>query len=46
MSNLFWLTVVHVARLQPSFPKSRGRPKLDDQRVLSGIVFSSCNGLR
>jgi transposase len=26
--------------------KSRGRPRVDDQRVLSGIIFVNRNGLR
>lgn len=37
MSNLFWLTEAQMARLRPFFPKSHGRPRLDDLRVLSGI---------
>ena len=32
-------------RLRPNFPKSRGRARVDDRRVLSGIIFISCNGL-
>jgi transposase len=32
--------------LRPYFPKSHGRPRVDDQRVLSGIVFVNRNGLR
>ena len=35
-----------MARLQPYFPKSHGRPRVDDRRVLSGIVFVNRNGLR
>ncbi len=26
-------------RLQPFFPRSHGKPRVDDRRVLSGIVF-------
>jgi transposase len=33
-------------RLQPFFPKSHGKPRVDDRRVLSGIVFVNSNGLR
>ena len=33
-------------RLRPFFPKSHGRPRVDDCRVLSGIIFVNCNGLR
>uniref|UniRef100_A4WTJ9 Uncharacterized protein n=2 Tax=Cereibacter sphaeroides (strain ATCC 17025 / ATH 2.4.3) TaxID=349102 RepID=A4WTJ9_CERS5 len=39
MSNLFWLTDAQMARLQPFFPKSHGKPRVDDRRVLSGIIF-------
>ena len=35
-----------MARLRPFFPKSYGRPRVDDQRVLSGIIFVNRNGLR
>lgn len=46
MSNLFWLTEAQIARLQPFFPKSHGKPRVDDRRVLSGIIFVNRNGLR
>ena len=46
MSNLFWLTDVQMARLEPFFPKSHGKPRVDDRRVLSGIIFFNRNGLR
>jgi transposase len=46
MSNLFWLTDAQMARLQPFFPKSHGKPRVDDRPVLSGIIFINCNGLR
>lgn len=36
MSNLFWLTKAQMARLQPFFPKSHGKPRVDDRRILSG----------
>ena len=35
-----------MARLQPFFPKSHGKPRVDDRRVLSGIIFISRNGWR
>jgi len=31
---------------QPYFPKSHGRQRLDNRRVLSGIIFVNRNGLR
>ena len=46
MSDLFWLTEAQMARLRPFFPKSHGRPRVDDRRVLSGIIFINRNGLR
>ena len=33
MSDLFWLTDEQMARLQPYFPKSHGRERVDDRRV-------------
>ena len=46
MSDLFWLTDEQIERLRPFFPKSHGRPRVDDRRVLSGSVFVNRNGLR
>ena len=46
MSDLFWLTEAQMQRLRPFFPKSRGMPRVDDRRVLSGIIFFNRNGLR
>ncbi|TJZ79898.1 transposase, partial [Paracoccus hibiscisoli] len=46
MSNLFWLIEAQMARLRPFLPKSHGRPRVDDLRVLSDIIFINRNGLR
>ena len=46
MSDLYWLTEEQMERLRPFFPKSRGKPRVDDRRVLSGIIFINRNGLR
>lgn len=46
MSNLYWLSDAQMARLRPFFPKSHGKPRVDDRRVLSGIIFINRNGLR
>ena len=43
MSELYWLTDDQMERLRPFFPKSRGRPRVDDRRVLS--IFIQRNGL-
>ena len=33
-------------RIEPYFPLSHGMPRMEDRRVLSGIVFVIRNGLR
>jgi len=33
-------------RIKPHFPLSHGVPRVDDQRVISGITFVIRNGLR
>ncbi len=39
MSDLFWLTDKQFARLAPLLPSdTRGVPRVDDRRVISGIV--------
>lgn len=45
MADLFWLTDMQMRRLTPFFPKPRGRVRVDDQRVLSGIIFVNRDGL-
>jgi transposase len=30
MSNLYWLTDAQMERLKPFFPKSHGKPRVDD----------------
>jgi transposase len=44
MSDLYWLTEEQMARLQTYFLKSHGKPRVDDRRVLSGIVFVTATG--
>ncbi|GLQ83747.1 IS5 family transposase [Gluconobacter sphaericus NBRC 12467] len=46
MSDLFWLTDEQMKRLRPFFPKSHGKPRVDERRVLSAIIFVNRNGLR
>ena len=46
MRDLYWLNDEQMARLQAYFPKSHGKPRVDDRRVLSGIVFVNHNGRR
>lgn len=33
-------------RLRPFFSRGHGKPRMDDRRVLSGIIFVNRNGLR
>lgn len=46
MSNLFWLTGAQMDRLRQFFPKSHGRPRVDDLRALIGIICKNHDGLR
>ena len=46
MPDLFLLTDEQMARLRPFFPRSHGKPRVDDRRVLSGIIYIQRNGLR
>lgn len=46
MRDLIWLGEAQMSRIVEYFPLSRGRPRVDDRRVLSGIVFVLKNGLR
>ena len=46
MSDLIWLTGAQMQRIAPFFPLSHGIARVDDRRVLSGIIFVISNGLR
>ena len=46
MSDLFWPSDAQMARLEPYFPESHGKPRVDDRGVMSVIFFISRNGLR
>lgn len=46
MSGYFWLTDLQMERLRPFFPRFRGKPRVDDRRVLSGIIYVKKNGLQ
>ncbi|AOF92960.1 hypothetical protein BSY16_6037 (plasmid) [Sinorhizobium sp. RAC02] len=45
MSDLCWLAEEQIARLAPYFPKSHDKPRVDNRRILSGIIFVNRNGL-
>ena len=42
----FLLTTAQMQRLSPHFPRSRGIPRVDDRRVLSGIIYVIRHGLQ
>lgn len=46
MSKLFLLTEEPREHLRPSFPKRHGRQRVDERRVMIGIILMNCNGLR
>ena len=46
MTDLFWLSHDQFDRIKPYFPLSHGVPRVDDLRVISGIIFVIKNGLR
>ncbi len=46
MSDLFWLSERQLAKIEPHFPLSHGVLRVDDRRVISGIVHVIRNGLR
>lgn len=46
MSDLYWPTDEQMAKLSSFFPKSHGKPRVDEKKVLSGIIFINRNGLR
>ena len=46
MGDLLMLTPAQMRRIEPYFPRSHGMPRVDDRRVLSGILFVIRNGLR
>jgi putative transposase len=46
MRDLIWLSEAQMRRIEPYFPLSHGVPRVDDRRVISGIIFVIRNGLR
>jgi len=47
MTDHFWLSAAQFARLQPLLPTdTRGVPRVDDRRVISGIVHVLQSGCR
>lgn len=46
MNNQFWLTQAQLERLELHFPLSHGVPRVDDLRVISGIIHVIKRGLQ
>ena len=46
MADLLLLSEAQMRRIEPYFPLSHGNARVDDRRVISGIVFVIRNGLR
>lgn len=46
MKGLLLLSREQMERIEPFFPLPHGVPRVDDRRVLSGILFVIRNGLR
>jgi len=46
MRDLFWLSEEQLSKIKPYFPLSHGVPRVDDRKVVSGIIFVIKNGLR
>jgi len=46
MSDLYYLTTVQLDLIKPYFPPSRGVPRVDDLRVISGIIHVLKRGLQ
>jgi transposase len=46
MKGLLLLSPEQMERIEPFFPLPHGVPRVDDRRVLSGILFVIRNGLR
>ena len=46
MAEQFWLTDVQRAVIEPLLPHLGGKPRVDDRRVISGILHRYREGLR
>ena len=46
MSDLYMLSRVQFNRIRPYFPLSHGVPRVDDLRVVSGIIYVIKHGLQ
>ena len=46
MRPLFYLSESQLERIKPFFPRSHGAPRVDDRRVVSGIIYVIKHGLQ
>ena len=46
MSDHYWLSEAQIERIKPYFPRPHGVPRVDDRRVLSGIIHVLKRGLQ
>jgi putative transposase len=46
LSEVWLLSEAQMRRIEPYFPLSHGIPRVDDRRIVSGIIFVIRNGLR
>jgi putative transposase len=46
LSEVWMLSDAQMRRIEPYFPLSHGIPRVDDRRIVSGIIFVIRNGLR
>ena len=46
MSDIWLLSEAQMRRIEPYFPLSHGIPRVDDRRIVSGIIFVIRKGLR
>jgi len=46
MPDLVLLSAAQMRRIKPMFPRSRGLPRMDDRRVISGIIYVIRHGLQ
>lgn len=45
MSDLVLLSAAQMRRIEPYFPLSHGIPRVDDRRIISGMIYVIRNGL-
>ncbi|CUA99567.1 Transposase [Pannonibacter indicus] len=46
MTDLYLLSPAQMAKIEPFFPLSHGVPRVDDRRVISGIIYVLKHGLQ